>query len=243
MPPLREEDPPNDTYHMRLYTSLSPSHASAATQRACVQSWLDHGHDVVCVQTHQDDISASLLEHVSIERVRATASGRQDKQYVGLDAIIDAFIASGLDRCGIINGDIEILDPTGLLDEPRDGLACLRRHDHDGDKSCAQVFASGFDMFILTREQALSVPRSMFVIGQTFWDYWLPWSAHRAGHKLTTIDAPLLFHRKHPLNYAHHDWLRTVHHFCWLTHKANMSMPQRVSGDVHIAINRAITAP
>jgi hypothetical protein len=228
---------------MRLYTSLSPNPASVATQSACVRSWLDHGHDVISVQTHGDDIASTVPDGVQVERVRATASGRFDKQYVGLDAIIDSFIASGLERCGIINGDIEILDPTGLLDIPRDGLVCLRRHDHDGDKSRAQVFASGFDMFILTREHALSVPRSMFVIGQTFWDYWLPWSAHRDGHKLTTIDAPLLFHRKHPLNYAHQDWLRTVHHFCWLTHKANMSMPQRVSGEIHTAINRAIAAP
>ena len=98
----------------------------------------------------------------------------------------------------------------------------------------------GFDMFVVTREQALSVPRSMFVIGQTWWDYWLPWSCSRAGHRLTTINDPVIFHRRHPLNYAHLDWLRMTHHFCWLTGRSTMIRPQQVSGEIHAAINKAI---
>lgn len=225
---------------MILYTSLSPSPSAAPVQRACVQSWIDHGHVPVCVQAHGEDIAASMPDGVRVERVKPTMAGRTPKPYIGLDTILDAFLASGRDRCGIINGDIEVHDPDGLIEAHTDGLACIRRHDHDGDKSRAKVFPSGFDMFILTREHALSVPRSMFVIGQTWWDYWLPWSCIQAGHRLTTINAPVIFHRRHALNYAHQDWLRMTHHFCWLTGRANMSQPTRVSGDIHAAINKAI---
>ena len=225
---------------MILYTSLSPSAASAPTQRACVQSWLDHGHEPVCVQAHGDDIAASLPDAVRVERVKPTMAGHKPKPYVGLDAILDSFIASGLDRCGIVNGDIEIHDEDGLINAERDGVVCLRRYDHDGDRTRAKVFPSGFDMFVVTREQALSVPRSMFVIGQTWWDYWLPWSCSRAGHRLTTINDPVIFHRRHPLNYAHLDWLRMTHHFCWLTGRSTMIRPQQVSGEIHAAINKAI---
>src|SRR5690606_5557315 len=111
-------------------------------------------------------------------------------------------------------------------------------YDHDGNKSAARVFPSGFDMFILDRAQALAVPHSMFVIGQTWWDYWLPWSCHRAGIQLSTIDKPVIFHRRHPLNYAHGDWLRMTHHFCWLTGRPTNTQPTRISGEVHATINR-----
>lgn len=228
---------------MILYTSLSPSAKSAEVQRACVKSWIDHGHAVTCVQGHDDDVSASLPDGVEVVRVRPMLAGHNPRPYVSLDSILDAFLSSDQDRCGIINGDIEISDPGGVLHEERSGLVCMRRHDHDGDLSRAKVFPSGFDMFVIGRDHALSVPRSMFVIGQTFWDYWLPWSCMQAGHRLTTIDAPLIFHRRHPLNYANHDWLRTVQHFCWLTRRSSMSQPHRVSGEIHAALNKAIAAP
>ena len=226
---------------MTLYTSLSPSESSAQKQRACVQSWLDHGHEVVCVQGHCDDVTASLPEgSVRVVRVKPTMAGARPKPYVGLDAILDDFLASGRDRCGIINGDIEIDAPAGLIDGEHNGLVCLRRYDHDGDKARAQVFPSGFDMFLLERTHAASVPRSLFVLGQTFWDYWLPWSCAQAGHRLTTINEPVIYHRRHPLNYAHHDWLRTVHHFCWLTGRSTNVQPIRVSTEIHTAINKTI---
>lgn len=224
---------------MILYTSLSPSEKAIETQTACITSWIDHGHSVICVQGHGDKIH-DLPVGAAVERVRPTAAGRQGRPYVGLDAILDSFLASGQEKCGIINGDIEISDPDGLLHGDTEDLLCIRRHDHSGDKSRAVVFSSGFDMFVLTRAHALSVPRSLFVIGQTFWDYWLPWSAARAGHTLGTINTPIIYHQRHALNYAHHDWLRTVHHFCWLTNRANMSQPQRISGEVHAHLNKLL---
>jgi hypothetical protein len=226
---------------MLLYTSLSPSASAVAKQRECIESWLAHGHEVVCVQGRCDDIAASIDGlPVQVIRTKPTMAGSRPKAYVGLDAILDAFLLSGADRCGIINGDIEIYDPDGLIDAEQRGLACVRRYDHDGDLATARVFPSGFDLFLLDRSHAESVPRSMFVIGQTFWDYWLPWSCLQAGHILTTIDAPVIYHRRHALNYAHQDWLRTVHHFCWLTNRSTNVQAIRISTDVHTAINRAI---
>jgi hypothetical protein len=229
---------------MKLYTSLSPNPSAASIQRACVKSWIDHGNEPICVQAHGDDVEASLPDGARAVRVKPTLGGIRHKPYVGLDAILDAFLATDDAQCGIINGDIEIRDPDGLIEAHQVGsLACLRRYDHDGDLSLAKVFPSGFDMFILSRQHALSVPRSMFVIGQTWWDYWLPWSCAQAGHRLTTINAPVIFHRRHHLNYAHLDWLRMTHHFCWLTGRSTNVQPTRVSGEIHAAINKAIAAP
>lgn len=229
---------------MNLYTSLSPSPAAAEVQRKSLQSWVDHGHTVVCVQAHGEDVTPSIPEAcaaaVRIARTKRTLAGHRPKPYVGLDSVLDAFLADGVERGGIINGDIEIRDPGGVLNLDHDGLVCMRRHDHDGDPARSKVFPSGFDMFILRREHAEAVPRSMFVIGQTWWDYWLPWSCAQAGHRLVTVDAPVIYHRRHPLNYAHGDWLRMTHHFCWLTGRSTMVRPQQVSAEIHAAINKAL---
>ena len=230
---------------MTLYTSLSPNPAAAEIQRACVQSWLDHGHDVVCVQGHDDDVSASLpsgSNGADVLYVKPTIAGKRRRPYVSLDSILDVFLASGEPHCALINGDIAIDDPAGLIEASvaTGSLICGRRWDHNGDRANPVEFTSGYDLFVLHREHALAVPRSLFVLGQTWWDYWLPWSCSVAGHRLNTFPEPVIYHKRHPLNYDNTDWLRMTQHFCWLTHRANMSQPQRVSGEIHAAINKAI---
>jgi hypothetical protein len=229
---------------MVIYTSLAPSPGAVDTQLRCVQSWLDHGHAVTCVQGHADDIAASLPEGVNVRRVKPTISGHTPKPYVSLDSILDTFLESGDPHCCIINGDIEIRDPDGLIEASAgDALVCGRRWDHNGDKDGSVLFPSGFDFFVLNRDHAMSVPRSMFVIGQTWWDYWLPWSCLQAGHRLTTIGSAVAFHKRHPINYGHNDWVRMTHHFLWLTRRPMTTVPKRASGEIHSAINRAIQAP
>ena len=230
---------------MTIYTSLSPSDTAVPTQRACVQSWIDHGHRVVCVQCHEDDIRASVTDDVQVVRVRPTMAGIRRKPYVSLDAIIDTFHSTADDHCVIINGDIEIHDPDSLIPASAGSgsLVCGRRWDHDGDKTRATMFPSGYDLFLINRHHAMSVPRSMFVIGQTWWDYWLPWSCAQAGHRLTTIAAPVLFHRRHPLNYQNGDWQRMTQHFLWLTHKPLHTNPKQTSGSVHAYINKLLAKP
>lgn len=73
---------------MTLYTSLSPSPSAAPVQRACVQSWLDHGHRVVAVQGYGEDVSESLPVGVNVVQVKPTMAGHPAKPYVGLDAIL-----------------------------------------------------------------------------------------------------------------------------------------------------------
>jgi hypothetical protein len=230
---------------MIFFTSLSPNPKAAPTQLACVQSWLDHGHRAVCVQGYDEDIAASLPGEVCVVRVKPTTAGVQRKPYAALDSILDAFLDTGEEHCAIINGDIEIHDPDGLINASAASgdLVCGKRWDHNGDRAGATQFPSGFDLFVLHRKHAISVPRSMFVIGQTWWDYWLPWSCVQAGHRLTTFFAPVAFHRRHPLNYVNTDWQRMTQHFLWLTHRPVQSIPTRVSGEIHKAINKAIIAP
>lgn len=200
---------------------------------------------MVCVQGHDDDIRASVTDDVHVVRVRPTPAGIRSKPYVSLDAILDRFLATDEEHCAIINGDIEIHDPDSLIPASAGSgaLVCGRRWDHDGDKARASLFPSGYDLFIVHRHHAVDVPRSMFVIGQTWWDYWLPWSCAQAGHRLTTIGAPVLFHRRHPLNYQNGDWQRMTQHFLWLTHKPIQTNAKQTSGAVHAYINKAINTP
>ena len=228
---------------MKFYTSLSPSPRAVATQQTCTTSWVVHGHEVICVQGPNDDVRESMPDSAAIVRVKPTLAGHPPKPYIALDSILDAFLATGDRSCCIINGDIEISDPHKLIEAAEDTghLVCGRRWDHDGIYDHAKIFPSGFDFFILHRDHALAVPRSMFVIGQTFWDYWLPWSCSIAGFPLITIGPPVAYHRRHPTNYGHGDWVRTVQHFLWLTRRPLSSIPIRVSSEIHRYLTSKIT--
>lgn len=228
---------------MKFFTSLSPNPRSISTQQTCTTSWVTHGHKVVCVQGPDDDVRESAPDNAEIMRFKPIMAGRQSRPYIALDSILEAFLATGDKSCCIINGDIEISDPLKLMDaaEATGRLVCGRRWDHDGVYDHAKVFPNGFDFFIIHREHALATPRSMFVIGQTFWDYWLPWSCSMRGYRLVTIGPPVAYHRRHPMNYGHEDWVRTVQHFLWLTRRPLNSAPNRVSAEVHRYLTSKIT--
>lgn len=166
------------------------------------------------------------------EAVKVRPSTEHKRPYVYLQSLIDTAIADGVDYAILTNSDIELRDPNKHLHKYLDGVTIGNREDHDGHY-IGKRYLHGFDLFILPRDFLLSLPRSMFVIGQTWWDYWLPYVAIQQGRKMRCVSEPLIWHRIHEQQHSISEWQRMTEHFTWLTGEQPGRKPHQVTGKIY----------
>lgn len=209
-----------------VYTCPAPSHVLGAQyQGMCAASWAKYRH------VHL----ASAEEGGTLAR---SAKALYGKPYVFIEDIFAHFLASDADRCIITNSDIELRDDGGALEAylAHDGIVIANRQDHNGDYR-GQTYLHGFDLFILTRQFVQSLPPSLFCIGQTWWDYWLPYRAIKQGIPIRIIKEPILWHHRHEQQHNGAQWARMTEHFCWVEgYKAKS--PSNVTAEVYQLIRR-----
>lgn len=165
-----------------------------------------------------------------------TASGVMRLPYVMLSALIDHARKESIDRVMIINSDNELSDPNGLMDRyiamSETGLVFANRHDHNGDLKNPTMYRYGFDVFIIHSRFYDLIPRSMFCLGQTWWDYWIPYRFVRAGIPIHLVKEPLFLHHRHPQQYNAQEWVRMTDHFCWMENYPRSRQPQSINNEV-----------
>ena len=55
--------------------------------------------------------------------------------------------------------------------------------------------------------------QSVFMQGQTWWDYWLPTVIKKLNIPIFKTDSKILYHKKHPIAWAPESWHRMGKHF------------------------------
>lgn len=227
-----------------LITSISPSHHNGNAQQQAVQSWLRY--TVVAMQ-HKDEVSAIesaySTDGVEVRATERTALGLMKAPYVMINAMVD--LAASWPSCDavvLINSDIEIADPSGILDNyierSADGLIFANRHDHNGDRHNPQRYEHGFDVFIIHRNFFHVLPQSLFCMGQTWWDYWIPFRFIKAGIPVTLVKEPIFLHHRHPVQYNGQEWVRMTKHFQWIEGYGDTLSPQQVNNTVYKLIKQ-----
>ena len=218
-----------------VYTSIAPSHALGDMQQACAKSWIAAG--LVHFNLSPDETATPG------RIVRVNPSKGYRRPFVYIDDFIATAIDHGQEVAILVNSDIELRDPDGVLSTYIDkaaagALVIANREDHNGD-GIGTRYEYGFDVFIAPVAFLASLPRSLFVMGQTWWDYWLPWRAIKQGVPLALVKEPIFWHHRHPQQHDTKEWERMTEHFTWIEQAMNGQKPYVVTGKVYNEIKAA----
>jgi hypothetical protein len=225
-------------------TSISPRHAMAHAQPMAVQSWVEAGFKVVSLNSPKE--IAELREaYPSVEFVPCfrTMEGTFKAPYIPISAFIDYAKEQALPQVMLINSDIVIKDVAGDLGKYWDwsvnGLVIANREDHDGTFTNGKRYLHGFDVFMLSSKHYGLITQTMFCMGQTWWDYWLPYRFIRRGVQVVGVREPMFWHQSHAAQYSHDDWVRMTEHFRWVE-KYRSAMPQKINDEVYQLIRSSL---
>ena len=233
----------------RILTSISPSHVNRDAQRIAVGSWVNHGYLPTSFNA-PEEVDALRGEYPGADFVAAhrNGSGLYRAPYAMISAMIDYAKGAHLDEAMLVNSDIEIRDPDGLLsiyaERAKNGLVMANRYDHNGDGANPTRYEQGFDAFIINRAFFGALPQSLFVMGQTWWDYWIPHRFIKSGHTVETVKEPIFMHHRHQVQYDQKEWERMTEHFAWVekypTRGQAMSgrLAQAITNDVYRSIRK-----
>jgi len=232
-------------------TSISPRHHNAEAQAIAMKSWADAGIPITSINS-PEECEAMAEQYPSVEFIPSSraSSCLFKAPYAPISAMIDLAIERGAETCILVNSDIEIRDPGSALstyiEMAKDGLVIANRHDHNGDGMNPTRYEHGFDVFIINRRFFGLIPQTLFVMGRTCWDYWLPWRFIKAGVPVGVVSEPIFLHHRHPVQYDQKEWERMTEHFVWVERYPmrgrTMSgrVAQQITNDVYQQIRRHI---
>lgn len=188
-------------------------------QRRAIRSWNRFGLQVRAVQHHSEisQIERSLgplRASVAIRAVGDEALSKHERPTPTINAIIDT-ATQWNEPVLLLNSDCELHGSNAGLRsalEARQPAVWIRRN-WEGVPGDGELEPDGLDCFLLWPEHARCLSRIGLSIGRPFWDYWLPWELEQLGHSMTWRGEPMVYHRRHPLNWSEADWLYGYHLF------------------------------
>ncbi len=176
--------------------SLLPKHKEV--QQECLDSWRRFGLQVVSCNTHQEVDELKTLYDVEFKVVGASSS--YDRATPRIHDIMNAVTDKPI---LLISSDISIHgDQRFILNcvERRESIIGIRNNYHATIED-SKVEPWGIDAFLLYPDQVTTFPNLDFAIGQTMWDYWVPFHLQKANAKLRWVGEPFFFHRSHPVHW------------------------------------------
>src|SRR5260370_31553602 len=196
-----------------LFTSLSPSTTrivnghdfGPAYQRACIDSWIAAGFDVV--RLNPENEIAQLRNYDLLIAYLACQNPRPQ---------IVEFLREAR-RCpteliGIINADCLLLSypafVQGIVSGARDGLVMVERVNIDpGNLLPTGQSCLGFDAFFFNKADAARVTIDPELsVGQPWSDYWFAMEFAFSEVKLLRPQSPLIFHLDHEQGWSQTRW-------------------------------------
>lgn len=188
-------------------TSIAPK--GIEKQQRAVASWQALGFHVVSLNT-PEEIDELRAQFPQVEFVAVSRHGKQlaGKPYVFLDDVLAHLRdAAGERICGIVNSDIILRAgpelPAYLWREAEGGLVYGSRVDiRSAEDADGQVYHRGFDFFFFDKAVIDRLPKTNFMLGVPWWDYWMPIGFQLAGVGIKRLDSRIAFHVWHTTNYS-----------------------------------------
>lgn len=212
---------PCQTGGIELVTSLVPRHD--IYQRLAVRSWIRLGFSVTSINP-PEELPFLAKAYPEVKLVEASRDGRRQtgKPCVYLDDILDYFRTRSRARIfGIINSDVHLDADPSLLEflerEANKALVIGSRQEVDSlDSATGWTYAMGFDYFFFDRSLLDHYPKSDFMLGIPWWDYWMPFLPVQRGYPLKLLKSPIAYHVSHPPAYNRGHMLAFGDHFARL---------------------------
>lgn len=181
-----------------IVTSLSPLPHHRDVQSRCVRSWQRLGVRVFSGNTPEEIAQlASLYPEVQFEPVRSA-------DWCHHPRVFDLLQIGGDSPRLVINSDIEILgDGSRITAAARSGSAMVGiRYNWTGDRGDARREWWGLDAFLLHPDQIATLPDIDFAIGQTMWDWWIPYHLQQHEFSIDWVGEPCFYHESHELHWT-----------------------------------------
>lgn len=201
---------------MIFLTSISPKHINAYSQKLAVDTWLKFGK-VVSFNTHSEVIELeNKYPDVAFVSTVRTLEKTYSRPLVSINAMLDWAKESKEVNFCIINSDIELkCDFFDRIEtKMQDSILLCHRVNHNGDYNGAQ-YLRGIDVFFLHKKFLPFFPQSMHALGMTFWDYFIPYIAVKAGIETYFIKQDIAYHLDHAAQYSEDNWRKSGRYFLW----------------------------
>ena len=197
-----------------LFTSLPPSTTriinghdfGPAYQRACIDSWIAAGFDVVSLNP-ESEIAQLRKYDFPISYLTSPNPRPQIIEF------LTEACRCATELIGIINADCLLLSypafVQGIVSGARDGLVMVERVNIDpGSLLPTGQTCLGFDAFFFNKANAARVTIDPDLsVGQPWWDYWFPMEFAFCDVKLLRLQSPIIFHLDHDQGWSQARWL------------------------------------
>lgn len=199
-------------------TSLSPAPEREQIQRDCLASWDRAGLRTIVVNG-RDEIEELEIAYPNTEIVAGDITMAYGRPSIRIDALLDEAARHQPHHILLLNADIELRVASEglrrLAKEGKDGLVCIHKvnYDSDSDVASAKLYEGGIDGFLFSSKFARLIERSSFAMGQTYWDFWLPWFFIRNEIPTYVVDQPIAYHKSHPTAWSSDAHKRTQAEF------------------------------
>jgi hypothetical protein len=176
----------------------------AAHLRRCVASWVEAGHRVVSVNG-PDEATRIAAQHPAVEvrPIERTALDKTGRPLIYLADLLRECASAPDALVGIVNADLYLHAPAALArllaGADDHSLFYGQRLDVSdiGEPGEGCAYRSGLDCFFFAPAMVRDLPDEGFVIGETWWDYWLPLVLAKRGARLRPAAMPLVLHLQH----------------------------------------------
>lgn len=195
---------------MIFVTSISPNINNIKSQVEAIESWRHHGFPVYSVNTKAEiEKIEGLYRGVIFIETRRNGMNLYAKGGVFINDILTHTHAYTDDLICLMNSDI-ILDNNvaimaRMMEAAKEGMVIVSRYNII-PRNKPQLEEYGIDVFMFTKKLVKHIPMNLFIIGQPFWDYWLPYHCVKNRYELYYMNKPFASHRWHPVRWSHRNW-------------------------------------
>lgn len=232
-------------------TSISPTHVNGDVQFTATKSWENLGYLPVSLNHPSEiEILKDQYPHVRFVPTVRTMEGIFGKKYVSINAMMDYAKEQDFENILLINSDI-ILEfslaynklTAFRLTLCHDHIVVIKREDFSkDDRSDAKRYDFGMDGFMMHKKFLTIFPQSIYCMGQTWWDFWVPYTAIKNKIPIYLVREAMAFHKSHGTQYSAQEWHRMTNYFQW---EQNMNLKERpdvttgkIYHEIHNAFNR-----
>lgn len=211
-----------DNITISVYTSISPKHINMDNQVNAVKSWLKYGLNVYSLNSPEE---YKILKPLFPKEVNFIPCGKTTKHIFGkpcilINHMIDHFYDTSKDDVlMLVNSDIVLdMNASFIKNISKLSQVCIpiaHRNDYTGDFIKSKKYSFGFDVFFINRKFVKIFPPSVYSMGQTWWDYWVPYIAIKNKVTVFLIQEAFAFHKEHPIQYNTKDWIKMTEYFKW----------------------------
>jgi len=224
---------------MIIVTSLAPGHRNAEVQHETLKSWQKFNCEIYSMNSPAEiDVLEEKYNGLWFTETHRTIQNLVAKPMVSINAMIDFAIDQDEDLL-LVNSDIIL---NSLPEFKDDGITIFSRYDFTESFEDAKYFPWGYDVFYIPKQFLKIFPPSIFSMGVSHWDHWLPLTAIRSDVPVYYPKGRYAYHKWHETQYRNSEWEFIGSYFKWhFGWDKNMNVGQIATATMNTIKSKMIT--